>query len=66
MRELTLWERDDIQFPRLLCEIRANWEPNKDEWKALCSSMDLTEDQIEELFDRANTAWEDSKRRHCV
>lgn len=52
------WNRNDIQFPRLLCEIIANWEPNKDEWKALCESMDLTEDDIVEIFQRAQWEWD--------
>lgn len=53
------WEDDSIQFPRLLCEIMATQE-NLD-FDLLCDSMDLENDRIHELLDRANTAWEKAK-----
>ena len=53
------WEDDSIQFPRLLCEIMATQE-NFD-FDLLCDSMDLENERIHELLDRANTAWEKTK-----
>ncbi|TES73099.1 hypothetical protein E2P84_22330 [Burkholderia cepacia] len=52
----TLWERDDIQFPRLLTEILATQDTL--DVTALAQSMDLSVDEIGALFDRAETAWE--------
>lgn len=54
------WNNDAIQFPRLLCEIIAT-QDNLD-IQALAESMDLTVGQVNELFDRANTAWESIKQ----
>ena len=51
----SVWERDEIQFPRLLAEIAATQELGMD---ALCESMDLTQADIDELFDRASTTWQ--------
>lgn len=52
----TLWERDEIQFPRLLAEILATQD--KLDLQALAASMDLSVEQVSSLFDRANAAWE--------
>lgn len=54
------WERDDIQFPRLLCEIVAV-QDNLD-ISGLAESMDLTTAEVNELFDRAHRAWEKAKQ----
>lgn len=56
-----LWGRDDIQFPRLLCEIIATQE-NLDIFE-IAKSMDLTVDEVNELFDRAHEAWEKAKAK---
>ncbi|WP_196493113.1 hypothetical protein [Burkholderia territorii] len=53
---LTPWERDEIQFPRLLAEIISTQE-NLD-IAALAESMDLSIDDVNSLFDRADRAWE--------
>jgi hypothetical protein len=50
------WADDWIQFPRLLAEICATQDALDD--SALCESMDLTENEVAELFDRAQAAWE--------
>ena len=50
-----LWLRDDIQFPRLLSEIVATQD--KLDIPCLAESMDLTIDEVGELFDRAQGAW---------
>ena len=53
---MTLWENDHVQFARLLAEIVATQE--KLDIDALCTSMDLTPDDIDELFERAQMCWE--------
>lgn len=54
----THWQNNGVQFPRLLAEIMATQELDLN---SLANSMDLSVDEINELFDRANQAWEDSK-----
>lgn len=56
-----MWENDEIQFPRLLAEIVATQDLDYD---ALCEAMDITEDDIDELFDRAQERWEQIKEEH--
>ncbi len=58
------WKNNVIQFPRLLCEIVATQE-NLD-LVALADSMDLTVDEVKELFDRAHIEWEGIKKRVFV
>ena len=60
-----LWKRDDIQFPRLLSEIDANVMITPGDFEALCASMDLTKDEVHELFDRAHEAWAKAKAKNC-
>ena len=50
-----VWEDNNIQFPRLLAEI---WYTQEIDYDELCDSMDLTDEQVDELFDRARTIWE--------
>ncbi len=54
----THWQNNGVQFPRLLAEIMATQELDLN---SLANSIDLSVDEINELFDRANQAWEDSK-----
>lgn len=54
----TLWERDDLQFPRLLAELMANVEFDDDMLRPVAESMDLQLDEVLELFNRAQEAWE--------
>ena len=61
--EVSNWDRDDYQFPRLLAEIMATQD--KLDYDTLCESMDLTPDRINELFDRADAAWERVKEETC-
>jgi len=58
---LSLWTRDDVQFPRLLAEICATQDAL--DIPALAESMDLTVAEVNSLFDRAQTAWETIKAR---
>ncbi len=59
-----LWERNDIQFPRLLAEIVATMDILESDWEALCQSMDLSSKEVEELFDRAQVEWDRIKARN--
>jgi uncharacterized protein len=58
-----LWENDLIQFARLLCEIVANIDGSQTKTliRDLGTSMDLSPDQVNILFDRADAVWEWSK-----
>ena len=58
------WSDNSIQFPRLLAEIAAVVEFSEDDWNALLESMDLETDQLSELFDRAQDAWEEIKEEN--
>jgi hypothetical protein len=58
------WKSNDIQFPRLLSEIRA-LGLQEGHWDSLCMEMDITSDQLEELFTRADHAWEAIKAKTC-
>lgn len=60
----TVWENDGIQFPRLLAEIMAAGV-GEAVWDELLASMDLESDQLSELFDRAQVAFERSKAILC-
>lgn len=57
------WLDDKLQFARLLCEISANWDETdaKRTIRAIANSMDLTVDEVNELFDRADKVWEAAK-----
>ncbi len=61
--ENPLWLDDEVQFARLLCELRANWSTpsNYEDAAHLCESMDLTGAEVEGLFDRAHVKWEAAK-----
>lgn len=61
-RSRDLWSRDDVQFPRLLAEIKAAGLTN-DQLQLLKASMDLSSEAIQELFDRAEESWERIKTR---
>lgn len=53
-----LWGRDDIQFPRLLCELVAN---NYD-IEATARAMGVGLDDVDQLLERAHEAWEAAKK----
>jgi hypothetical protein len=59
-----IWKDDDIQFARLLDEIRAHGVPTN-MMSDIESSMSLEAHQIEELFARATKRWEQIKKE-CV
>ena len=54
------WHDDSIQFPRLLSEIAASQDLNIEE---IASDMDLSPDEVNQLFNRAHAAWEEIKAR---
>jgi hypothetical protein len=56
-----VWADNNIQFPRLLAEINANVTIEAEEWEDLKTSMDLSQEEITELFDRAEAEWETIK-----
>lgn len=60
---MNAWENDAVQFPRLLAEINATCELSEKDWEALSESTGLELARIEELFERANNAWEAIKDR---
>lgn len=54
------WDNDKVQFARLLSEIKAAIEPDAmaELVLSLAVSMDLSTERVEELFERAEVAWE--------
>ena len=52
---------DAIQFPRLIAELEAILRP--DDYVELAAVMDLTVEQVSELFERAATVWDSIKAR---
>ncbi len=56
-----MWKRNDIQFPRLLAEINAAGLTRK-QVSMLSRSMDLGASEIGELFERAESEWDEIKR----
>lgn len=66
MRQNKLWKNDKVQFARLLCELVANWHDDKESKttiRAVADAMDLSVDDINELFDRADAVWEKAKAK---
>jgi len=59
----SLWQNNEIQFARLLCEIVATQELD---YTVLQDSMDLTDSEIDNLLDRASDVWERSKEMEKV
>lgn len=57
-----LWDRDDVQFPRLLAEIKAiGLTP--EQMRNLSASMDLSKEDIHELLDRAEETFDAVKEQ---
>jgi hypothetical protein len=58
------WERNNVQFPRLLAEIYAiGLTPAQ--YKSLVASMDLHQSFIDELLKRAEDEWQRFKLKNC-
>jgi hypothetical protein len=56
------WANDRIQYPRLLAELYAMSGIDV-LIRQVCTSMDLTPAQVEELFERAQRQWDQIKDR---
>jgi len=56
---MSLWNDNAVQYPRLLAEINITIDFTEEQLNALCLSMDLTLEEIHELFNRANDEWEE-------
>lgn len=56
------WHDDAIQFPRLLAEIRAIGLTDE-QYQDLATSMDLNQERLDELLERAEIVWERIKER---
>jgi hypothetical protein len=52
------WQNDAIQFPRLLAELWATVDLSTGQLDALAASMDLSVEQVSELFERAQLSWQ--------
>lgn len=55
------WERDDVQFPRLIAEIKAV-RLTPDQVREITASMDITREELSELLDRAEKTFESIKK----
>lgn len=57
------WDNNEVQFARLLTEIVAALDESALNHliRDVATSMDLTPDQVNELFDRADEVWEQAK-----
>jgi hypothetical protein len=58
-KPVQLWHNNEVQFARLLCEIVATQDTL--DFRPLKESMDISESDLQELFDRAHDVWEKSK-----
>jgi len=58
----TNWRNNAIQFPRLICEI-ADVVLRPEDYDDIAASMDVSRDELAELFDRALEVWDDVKAR---
>lgn len=57
------WNNDHLQFARLLAEMVANISFTHEQITRLADSMDLANDDVHDLLDRAQNAWDDVKMR---
>lgn len=53
---MTHWNNDAIQFPHLLSDLRA-FGLTRQQYGFLRESMDLSTGEIDEVFERAEEAW---------
>ena len=60
-RHVAPWFNNEVQFARIIQEMVANGEPSRECWADLKESTDLTEDELQSLFDRAHIVWEAAK-----
>jgi len=60
------WGNDTAQFARLLTEVAAALDESQMKHLILdlAESMDLSPDEVNSLFDRAEKVWEAAKEKH--
>jgi hypothetical protein len=56
-----LWMDDRVQFARLLCEMRWDFDHRDEAAAHLCHRMGLSGAEVTALFDRAEAVWEGAK-----
>lgn len=59
------WDRNDVQFPRLIAELEAAGVFSADLMDSLSNEMDLTTEEISQLIWRAQDEWEKVKNEYC-
>lgn len=57
------WFDNSIQFPRLIAELEAAGAFTDEVYRELSESMDLPDDRISELVDRAQVEWQKAKAK---
>lgn len=60
------WLSNEIQFPRLIAEIEAAGIFTPENIELLSESMDLSQSQIIEIVDRAQSQWDAIKQATAV
>lgn len=60
----SIWERNEVQFPRLLSE--AAMVLTTEQYEEIAQSMDLTLDEVTSLFERAERAWDNIKKERLT
>lgn len=55
------WKNNEVQFARIICELIAIQDDL--DFPGLCASMDISEEELQELLDRAGTVWENAKQK---
>ena len=58
----SLWQRNDIQYPRLIAEILASGALDDKLRTAICDSMDLQPNNLQDLLTRAQHDWTTIKK----
>ena len=57
------WKNNAIQFPRLIAELEAVGAFTPEVMRDLRESMDLEDENISEIVDRAQVEWEKAKAK---
>jgi|SRR5215213_9917053 hypothetical protein len=61
----SLWDRNDIQYPRFIAEILATGALTEAVRTLICDSMDLEPEELNELCTRAENDWIQVKTTFC-
>lgn len=59
----TIWNNNEIQFPRLISEILMCVAIRESDMEAMQDSMDLSREEINSLFDRAQDVHFDNLKK---